>query len=133
MIKRISLLIAAALMAATMVVATAVPAFAQSRAERECEAQNDPEAGVTAELVPIGPGENECVVTRTEETNPGNPQSENAATPKKSTQVNEQEQKGKGIGGGAQGESSQKNCQYNNAGKLQESKSDEGCPQTFPG
>jgi hypothetical protein len=125
-IKRISLLIAAALMAATMVVATAVPAFAQSRAERECV-----ERGGT--FVQTGPGQHECRVTTTTETNPGNPQSENAAKPKKSTQTDTQPQQGQGIGGGAQGTPTEQNCQYNNAGKLQESKSDEGCPQTFPG
>ena len=38
MIKRISLLVTAALMAALMMVATAAPAFAQSPSQRECEA-----------------------------------------------------------------------------------------------
>jgi opacity protein-like surface antigen len=128
MIRRITMFVVAAL----LMTALALPAFAASAGERACLAQNDPDAGVTAEWVRIGPGQYECQVTTTTETNPGNPQSDNAATPKKNSQINEQEQQGQGVGGGAQGDFSSLNCQYNNSGKLQASKSDEGCPATQP-
>ena len=120
------------IVAALFMMALAVPAFAASAGQRACEAQNDPANGVTAEWVQIGPGQYECQVTTTTETNPGNPQSDNAATPKKNSQINEQEQQGQGVGGGAQGDFSSLDCQYNNSGKLQASKSDEGCPATQP-
>jgi hypothetical protein len=121
-IRRISLLVMVALVAATMVVATAVPVFAQSRAERECAAQG-------GEFTRVGPGQYECVIVTEEDVNPGNPQSENAATPQTETEETTQPQTGQGVGGGAQGEETTLNCVYNPSGNLQENRSDPGCPE----
>ena len=116
MIKRISLLITAALMAAMMMVATAAPAFAASPAEEACDAQQ-------GEFVKTGPGEFTCILPPVD-TNPGNPQSDNFATPK-----HEQTSKTQTGSGGGGGEArSEQTCVYNNGGKLQASQSDPDCP-----
>ena len=58
-IKRISLLITAALMAAMMMVATAAPAFAVSPSERNCENQE----GATPDSFNRERGEVSCTIT----------------------------------------------------------------------
>jgi hypothetical protein len=120
-IKRIGLLVVAALMAAMMMVATAAPVFAASAAERACEAEG-------GEFTRVGPGQYECVIVTEEDVNPGNPQSDNAATPQEEQTETTQPQQGQGVGGGAQGEETTLNCVYNPSGNLLENQSDEGCP-----
>ncbi len=62
MIERMIMLVATAL----LVLALAVPAFAASPSQRECEAQNDPATGTTATFNRDG-GEVTCTVVTTEE------------------------------------------------------------------
>jgi hypothetical protein len=87
MIKRITMFAATALLALTM----AVPAFAASPAEEECLA-----AGGTFN----GQGGQKTCVLPAEDTNPGNPQSDNASKPFKSQTTTQQT--GAGGGGGEQ-------------------------------
>ena len=117
MIKRISLLITAALMGAMMMVATAAPAFA-SPASDACQTQG-------GDYQKTGPGQFTCVLPP-QDTNPGNPTSDNAATPKHVQKSDTQT----GSGGGGGEASSSLTCVYNNGGKLQASQSDSGCPPT---
>ena len=115
--KRITVLIAALMLALTMAFGS-VAAFAASPAEEACDAGG-------GEFVKTGPGQFTCIFPP-EDTNPGNPQSDNFATPKKSQTSKTQT----GQGGGAGEERSERTCVYNNAGKLQENRSDPGCPAT---
>jgi hypothetical protein len=87
MIKRITIFAATALLALAM----AVPAFAASPAEEECDL-----AGGTYE----GQGGQKTCVLPPEPTNPGNPQSGNASEP--FTTNTTTQQTGAGGGGGEQ-------------------------------
>jgi hypothetical protein len=123
-IKRIGLLVTAALLVATMAMGSVAPsAFAQSAGERECEA--DP----NAEWTRVGPGQYECVTTTVEE-GPINPGQGNK--PKDIEEETTEPQQGQGVGGGAKDEPTELNCVYNQNGNLQQSKSDEGCPAEDP-
>ena len=104
---------------ALLVLAVAAPAaFAASPAAEACaEAEGD--------FVRTGPGEYTCILPP-EDTNPGNPQSDNFATPKH--EQTSKTQTGQGGGGGEA--RSELTCVYNNGGKLQERNSDPGCPAT---
>jgi hypothetical protein len=115
MIRRIMLLVPAALL---VLVLAAPAAFAASPAAEACEDQG-------GTFTRTGPGEFTCVLPP-EDTNPGNPQSDNAATPKHEQTSNTQT----GQGGGVGEDRSSLTCVYNNGGKLQENRSDEGCPAT---
>jgi hypothetical protein len=118
MIRRITMLVAAAL----MVLALAAPAaFAVSAAERQCE---DVEGGT---FTRVGPGQYECVVTDTS----SGPTPGTGNDPQTFEDTDTQPQQGQGVGGGAQGEETTLHCEYSNSGKLFENKSDEGCPATL--
>jgi hypothetical protein len=73
----------------------------------------------------LASGQWTCVLPP-EDTNPGNPQSDNFATPKHEQQSDTQT----GQGGGGGEERSSLTCVYNNGGNLQENQSDPGCPPT---
>jgi hypothetical protein len=103
--------------AALLVVAFSAPAFAASPAEEACLA-----AGGTY----TGTGNPKTCVLPPEDTNPGNPQSDNFATPKHEQTTNTQT----GAGGGGGEDRDSMTCVYNNGGKLQERDSDPGCPPT---
>ena len=115
MIKRISLLLAVAMMAAMMMVATSAPAFAASAAERACEGTwVDTQGGGFCD-------------TSTEESGPttgtGN-------DPQTTQDTNTTSRHGRGVGSGAITGTTQLHCEYSQQGKLFESKSDAGCPAT---
>jgi len=114
MIRRIILLVPAAL----LVLALAAPVVFASPASDACDEQG-------GTFTKTGPGEFTCVLPP-EDTNPGNPQSDNAAKPKH--EQTSDTQTGQGGGGGE--EQSTLTCVYNNGGKLQENQSDPGCPPT---
>ena len=105
--------------AALLVVALAAPvAFAASPAAEAC-------AAAQGDYVRTGPGEYTCILPPVD-TNPGNPQSDNFATPKHEQTTKTQT----GQGGGGGEARSELTCVYNNGGKLQERNSDPGCPAT---
>jgi hypothetical protein len=108
------MLVAAALLA----LALAAPAVFASPDSEECAA-----AGGT--YTKTGPGKFTCVLPPVD-TNPGNPNSDNAATPKHEQTSNTQT----GQGGGGGEEQSSQTCVYNNGGKLQERESEPDCPAT---
>jgi hypothetical protein len=114
MIRRIMMLVPAAL----LVLALAAPAVFASPASEACD-------DVGGQFVKSDSGKWTCIEPP-EDTNPGNPQSDNAATPKH--EQNSNTQTGQGGGGGE--DRSSLHCVYNNGGKLQASQSDEGCPPT---
>ena len=114
MIRKITMLVAAALLA----LALAVPAFAASPAAEACAEQE-------GQFVKSDSGQFTCIFPP-EDTNPGNPQSDNFATPKH--EQTSKTQTGQGGGGGEA--RSEMTCVYNNGGKLQERNSDPGCPAT---
>ena len=102
MIKRISLLLTAALMAAMMTVATAAPAFAAPPAEEACLAQNDADTVATYDR--IGPGVYTCTVTdkSLEPVSPSNgTENDHRAKPHTETVVTTDTETQKGQGGGA--------------------------------
>jgi hypothetical protein len=103
---------------ALLVVAVAAPvAFAASPAEEQCDLLGGTYTGT---------GNPKTCVLPPEDTNPGNPQSDNAATPKHEQTTNTQT----GAGGGGGEDRDSMTCVYNNGGKLQERNSDPGCPPT---
>ena len=113
MIRTITMLVGALL-----VLALAAPAvFALSPAEQAC---ND--AGGIYDKS----GSQATCILPPEDTNPGNPQSDNFATPKHEQTTNVQT----GAGGGGGEARDSMTCVYNNGGKLQERQSDAGCPAT---
>ncbi len=121
--KRIMLMLTVAAFMVAALSVSAPSAFAQSAAERECEA--DP----NAEFVRVGPGQYECQTIEVEE-GPVNPGQGNK--PKDIEEETTEPQQGQGVGGGAKDEPTQQTCVYNQNGNLQESKSDEGCPAEDP-
>ena len=116
--KRIMMMLALAALTVVALSLSAFPSFAASPAEEACE-------DADGRFVKTGPGQFTCILPVVE-TNPGNPQSENAATPKK--EQTSKTQTGQGGGGGEA--RSEQTCVYNNGGKLQENRSDPGCPAT---
>jgi len=114
--KRIILMLTVAAMLVVAMTVSAAPAAFASPASDACDAQQ-------GTYTKTGPGQFTCVLPP-EDTNPGNPQSDNFATPKHEQKSNTQT----GSGGGGGEERSSQTCVYNNGGKLQESQSDPGCP-----
>jgi hypothetical protein len=117
MIRRVILLVTAALLALSL---AAPAALAASAAERQCE---DVEGGT---FTRVGPGQYECVKTTTE----AGPTPGTGNDPQTTEDTTTEPQRGQGVGGGAQDEPVILHCEYNNAGKLFENRSDEGCPAT---
>ena len=99
MIKRISLLITAALVAATMMVATA-PALFASPGSEACLSQNDSDTTATYGKDPDGGGF-ECTVTSTQPVSPSG-KDNNGAKPFTDTTTDSETTSGQGGGGGQQ-------------------------------
>ena len=113
--KRMMMMVALAAFLVAALSVSALSAFA-SPASDACDAQG-------GTYTKTGPGQFTCVLPPVD-TNPGNPQSDNFATPKH--EQTSKTQTGQGGGGGEA--RSEQTCVYNNGGNLQESKSDPGCP-----
>jgi hypothetical protein len=124
-IKRISLLVTAALMAAMMTVAMAAPAFAASPGQQACEDPNQADPGKWTSL---GKGQFYCDRSSSVDgptTNTGN-------DPQTTNDTNTTPQHGNGIGGGAKDDPIVLHCEYSQSGNLFANKSDANCPNPEP-
>ena len=118
MIKRISLLVTAALLAATMAMGTVAPsAFAASAAERAC----------TGDWVDTQGG-GYCDTS----TESSGPTTGTGNDPQTTEDTNTTTRHGRGVGEGAITGTVQQHCEYSQQGNLFESKSDAGCPDPEP-